>query len=638
MATAASGSGAAAGAPAPLTRKPTVGTMTSRGGGGGGTAAAMTYIVYRSGNNTDPIKRALTARPGWTAADAEEVKRDPAWTANFVWKPTWASTKGEPSGWVRGHANPAKRQVYNHLRAVEPLCTKDALFDTMTAYYAAVGEDPYQHLPPTYLVEPKNREDVSAWPGWRDFEAHFRRCAEDPRSRNLWLVKPTALNRGIGIEVFRDLEEIRAFLVAKARQAAMGIQPVWVLQKYIENPLLFRGRKFDFRVWILVTDAGDVYMHAPGYVRTSSEAFDLASDDRFAHLTNYCQQVNAASFGKYEEGNTLKFIDLEEYLTTVTLPALRARHAADPPAPVPAPVVAGGGGGGEEAAGGSGSGAVSGGTDTDATVASAAAAASAAPAAAPAAAPPGAGGRRKRAPATYPDDKPIHMAADGEEAMWGCGRNGLWGQMRSSIIDTMEALRGRGGGRTGGYEENGFARKPPAWIAVPPAPPAAPAAAAAAAGDGAAAAAAAAAPATGATAATAERYPAVTSKVPGAAGGSNGYVVGAAAGVVGPSSSRHRFELLGLDFIADDDLKIYLYVVVVVGRRGPLPSIVTHPPTHPHTHTHKRNHRLQHRGEHEPVAVVPERVARELCGRDGGAHAGHCAGRHAAGRGGGGHG
>lgn len=525
----------------------------------------FTYLINRAGNNTDPIKRALSARPGWTAVDSDDAKKDGNWSANFVWRPTWSANKPVPSGWLRGHANAAKRQSYNHLKAVEPLCTKDSLFDTvsreahrssaqndangifscrhasalrivhahvclmnyavvqMIAYYTSVGEDPYKLLPPTYLVEPRNKEDASTWPGWKEFEAHFQRCARQEGCRNLWLIKPTSLNRGIGIEVMRDLDEMKAFLAVKARQASMGIQPVWVLQKYIENPLLFAGRKFDFRVWVLVTDSGDVYMHTPGYIRTSSEVFDLASDDRFAHLTNYCQQVNASSFGKFEDGNTLKFCDLEEYLTVNTLPALRAKVASGASVSVTLPV------------------AVSDGTGPSAESDALSATASALPSSTSRkeALATGARGKGKR-DSTSPEDKPLHLAADGEEAVWGCGKHGLWAQMRAGVIDCFEALRGRGGGRTQGYEENGFARKPPMHIVLPPKPDAK----------------------MDAKEAVGEIEGVVEagsgSGTKSAPSSTNGYPCGAAASVPGPSGSRHRFELLGLDFIADDNLQIYL--------------------------------------------------------------------------------
>ena len=75
-------------------------------------------------------------------------------------------------------------------------------------------------------------------------------CAEaHPQSaligeRNLWIVKPGGKSRGRGI-----------FLSARHEEIAdvTGDEGQWVAQKYIENPLLVHGRKFDLRQWVLVT-------------------------------------------------------------------------------------------------------------------------------------------------------------------------------------------------------------------------------------------------------------------------------------------------------------------------------------------------------------------------------------------------
>ena len=42
--------------------------------------------------------------------------------------------------------------------------------------------------------------------------------------------------------------------------------------------------------------------------------FDVCSEYKYIHLTNYCQQKHAPSFEKFEAGNTLSFEDFEQYL------------------------------------------------------------------------------------------------------------------------------------------------------------------------------------------------------------------------------------------------------------------------------------------------------------------------------------
>ena len=44
----------------------------------------------------------------------------------------------------------------------------------------------------------------------------------------------------------------------------------FLVQKYLERPLLIYNRKFDVRVWVLVTHFMKVYVFPEGYVRLSS--------------------------------------------------------------------------------------------------------------------------------------------------------------------------------------------------------------------------------------------------------------------------------------------------------------------------------------------------------------------------------
>ena len=77
--------------------------------------------------------------------------------------------------------------------------------------------------------------------------------------------------------------------------------------------MLYYGRKFDIRVWALVTDK--VYFYNQGYIRTSSNLFTIEDTFNYVHLTNNCLQQYGDDYGKYEDGNTLSFEVLQEYLS-----------------------------------------------------------------------------------------------------------------------------------------------------------------------------------------------------------------------------------------------------------------------------------------------------------------------------------
>ena len=59
-----------------------------------------------------------------------------------------------------------------------------------------------------------------------------------------------------------------------------------IVQKYIENPLLYFGRKFDIRIWALLTQDLKIYVFQEGHLKCCSINYDINSSDTFCHLTN----------------------------------------------------------------------------------------------------------------------------------------------------------------------------------------------------------------------------------------------------------------------------------------------------------------------------------------------------------------
>jgi tubulin monoglycylase TTLL3/8 len=100
--------------------------------------------------------------------------------------------------------------------------------------------------------------------------------------RNTWILKPGGKSRGRGIKCFRSYEKMMIHIrKIKARQ--------WVVQKYIENPMLIMKKKFDIRQWVLVTDWNPltIWIYKECYVRFSPIDYDIKKiSNRYMHLTN----------------------------------------------------------------------------------------------------------------------------------------------------------------------------------------------------------------------------------------------------------------------------------------------------------------------------------------------------------------
>ncbi|XP_018580240.1 tubulin glycylase 3A-like [Anoplophora glabripennis] len=101
--------------------------------------------------------------------------------------------------------------------------------------------------------------------------------------KNIWILKPGNKCRGRGIQLVKNISSV---------DKVMGQKLKYVVQKYIEKPLIIYQTKFDIRQWFMVTNVQPltIWMYRDCYLRFSSQMFDLNNFHESLHLTNHAVQ------------------------------------------------------------------------------------------------------------------------------------------------------------------------------------------------------------------------------------------------------------------------------------------------------------------------------------------------------------
>lgn len=156
-------------------------------------------------------------------------------------------------------------QRVTHYNKTFSLGSKSGYDRVMKAFAQRTGQYP-SFYPQSYSL-PNEFEEL---------KEHF---ADSP----LWISKPGGGSRGNGITVIDTLP-------SNPRNQR-------IIQKYIDNPLLINGLKFDLRFYVAVLslDPLRIYVHENGLVRLATEQYNDNFDDisnRYAHLTNFSINKN----------------------------------------------------------------------------------------------------------------------------------------------------------------------------------------------------------------------------------------------------------------------------------------------------------------------------------------------------------
>ncbi|EZA59113.1 probable tubulin polyglutamylase TTLL2 isoform X2 [Ooceraea biroi] len=133
-------------------------------------------------------------------------------------------------------------------------------------------------------------------------------CNRCEKNDKVWICKPVGQSQGKGIFLFRKLSDLSYDNAA-------------VVQRYIENPLLIGGYKFDLRLYVCVPSYRPltIYLYKEGLARFATQKFSLERlDDPFRHLTNVSLNKLGPGYSEKKErigaGCKWTFRQLRRYL------------------------------------------------------------------------------------------------------------------------------------------------------------------------------------------------------------------------------------------------------------------------------------------------------------------------------------
>lgn len=121
-------------------------------------------------------------------------------------------------------------------------------------------------------------------------------------TQSTWIMKPTGKSQGAGIFLINKLSKLKKW----SREAKTSFHPAigkesYVISRYIDNPLLIGGKKFDMRLYVLVTSFRPLkaYLFKLGFCRFCTVKYDTSVtelDNMYVHLTNVSVQKHGVSY------------------------------------------------------------------------------------------------------------------------------------------------------------------------------------------------------------------------------------------------------------------------------------------------------------------------------------------------------
>lgn len=168
-------------------------------------------------------------------------------------------------------------QRINHFPGMFGIARKNLLARNLMKMQSKFPKD-YNFFPETWVLPAETL----------DFKSQFP-IGKKSKKGPTFIWKPEASCQGRGIFLINNLNKIQ-------------IKENYIAQKYITNPYLIDGLKFDLRIYVLIwgVDPLRIYIYKDGLARFATHKYKKPSNrnikDMFCHLTNYAINKNSKKF------------------------------------------------------------------------------------------------------------------------------------------------------------------------------------------------------------------------------------------------------------------------------------------------------------------------------------------------------
>uniref|UniRef100_A0A8C0ABX7 TTL family tubulin polyglutamylase complex subunit L1 n=1 Tax=Bos mutus grunniens TaxID=30521 RepID=A0A8C0ABX7_BOSMU len=229
-------------------------------------------------------------------------------TENEDWNFYWMSVQTIRNFSVETGYRLSDDQIVNHFPNHYELTRKDLMVKNIKRYRKELEKEgsplaekdesgKYLYLdfvPVTYMLP-------------ADYNLFVEEFRKSPSST--WIMKPCGKAQGKGIFLINKLSQIKKWSRDSKTSSfvTQSTKEAYVISLYINNPLLIGGRKFDLRLYVLVSTYRPLrcYMYKLGFCRFCTVKYTPSTselDNMFVHLTNVAIQKHGEDYNHIHGG------------------------------------------------------------------------------------------------------------------------------------------------------------------------------------------------------------------------------------------------------------------------------------------------------------------------------------------------